>query len=199
MRPLSIPHTESRALNLANKISILRIVLIPFFIASLLYCTPATSHLRFVAAIVFGLSVFTDAADGYIARIYRQRTRLGTFLDPIADKLLLVSAFGTLAALDTLPTDLRLPAWLSLIVISRDILIILGISVIYVINEGRLEIQPSWLGKITTFLQMLTILSVLLQMLAIQWLWFTTAALTLLSGIGYLRIGTRLLNNHAGA
>ncbi len=186
-------------MNLANKISILRIVLIPFFVASLLYCTPTTSHLRFVAAIVFGLSVFTDAADGYIARVYAQRTRLGTFLDPIADKLLLVSAFGTLAALDTLPTDLRLPAWLSLIVISRDILIILGISVIYVINEGRLEIQPSWLGKITTFLQMLTILGVLLQMPATQWLWFTTAALTLLSGIGYLRIGTRLLNNHAGA
>ncbi len=186
-------------MNLANKISILRIVLIPFFLASLLYCTPQAQHLRFVAAAFFALSIISDAADGYIARVYAQRTRLGTFLDPMADKLLLVSAFATLAVLDTLPVDLRLPAWLSLIVISRDILIVLGIGIIYVINNGHLEIQPSALGKITTFLQMLTILTALLQMPHGRWLWLVTAALTLLSGIGYLRHGTRLLNSHAGA
>ena len=185
-------------MNLANKLSILRIMVVPFFIASLLYCTPATEHLRFIAASLFVLSVISDAADGYIARVYAQRTRLGTFLDPMADKLLLVSAFAALAVLDTLPIDLRLPAWLSLIVISRDIVIVLGIGIIYVINEGRLEIQPSRLGKMTTFLQMLTVLGVLLHMPLAKWLWLLTAALTLLSGIGYLRVGTRLLNSHAG-
>ena len=184
-------------MNLANRISILRIILIPFFLAALLYCTPATKSLRFAAAVVFTVSIASDAVDGYIARMRAQRTRLGTFLDPLADKLLLVSAFATLATLDTLPADMRLPAWLALIVISRDILIMLGIGIIYIINDGHLEIRPSRLGKATTLLQMLTVLGLLLRMPDVEWLWPLTALLTLMSGIGYLRYGTRLLNSHA--
>lgn len=180
-------------MNLANKISIFRILLIPFFIACILYYSPERVFFRFWALGIFSVGVITDAIDGFIARNHKQRTELGTILDPIADKLLLISAFISLSFIKNLPTGLRIPAWVVLIVISRDIIIILGATVLHLVT-GRLKVNPSWLGKATTFFQMVTIIALLAVFKQAAIFWNLTAIFTVLSGIDYIRRGSRLFN-----
>ncbi len=180
-------------MNLANKISIFRILLIPFFIACVLYYSPEKDFLRFWALGIFSLAVLTDAIDGFIARNHKQKTELGTILDPIADKLLLISAFISLSFIKNLPTGLRIPAWVLLIVISRDIIIILGAAVLHLVT-GKLKVSPSWLGKVTTFLQMITIIALLAVLKQAVLFWNLTAIFTVLSGIDYIWRGSKLFN-----
>lgn len=184
---------HSNAMNLANRITIIRILLIPLFIAAITYYSPERQSLRSIALIIFSLAVFTDAIDGYIARIKSQKTRLGTFLDPLADKLLLVSAFVSLALLNNIPAHLRLPPWVPIIVISRDIIIVLGTIIVYLIS-GNIEIVPTKLGKVTTFLQMITIISVLLYFKFSFIIWTAAAFFSVASGLDYIMRGSRLLN-----
>ncbi len=174
-------------LNLANRITIGRIILIPFFIAAIIY-----SRMD-MALILFFLAIASDALDGYIARSQNQKTRLGTFLDPLADKMLLVSAFICLSIFKNVPPDLRFPPYVPIIVISRDALIVLGSIIIYVL-AGDINIKPTWSGKMTTFFQMLTIASVLVQFKYSYIIWNTAVIMTIISGIGYLLMGSRLLN-----
>lgn len=181
-------------MNLANRISICRILLVPFFIACLLYYSPEKDFLRLLALYIFLIGVVTDAADGYIARNQFQKTRLGTFIDPLADKLMLVSAFVALSVLNNLPANLKIPPWVCLIVISRDVLILMGSSVIYIMN-GNLVVHPSMLGKLTTFFQMVSIVCILLRLSYSFILWNTAVLFTIASGIGYLRRASQLLNN----
>ena len=182
-------------MNLANKISILRILLVPFFICAIVYYQPEHDYLRFVALGIFGLAVLSDAIDGYLARVLKQRTTLGTFLDPIADKLLLVAAFISLSMANNLPASLRLPPWVPIIVVSRDVIIVLGAIVIFLMSGG-IKISPSPLGKTTTFFQMATIISVLLQYPYSNYILNVAIAFTVLSGIDYIIRGTRLLNEN---
>lgn len=179
-------------MNLANKITILRILLTPVFIGMILYYRPDHDYLRFVALGVFIVAVITDALDGFLARVLKQKTSLGTILDPIADKLLLITAFIGLA---NWPGAVRLPLWIPIIVISRDFCIVLGVVVIFVMS-GSINIAPRLLGKITTFLQMATIISVLLLYEHSNYIWNTTAIFTALSGIDYLIRGTHLMNGN---
>lgn len=180
-------------MNLANKISITRILLIPFFVAAVIYYTPERDFLRFVAMGIFMLAVISDGLDGYIARTRNQKTTLGAYIDPIADKLLLITSFITLVMAGNFPDGRGLPAWVVLIVISRDIIIILGSVVVYLM-KGHLEVIPSVLGKITTFFQMLTVISVLLHFKYSFIVWDVAVAFTVLSGIGYIRRGSRSLS-----
>jgi len=180
-------------MSLANKITIVRILLIPFFVICFIYYAPERDFLRFIALAIFTVLVLTDAIDGYIARSYYQKTKLGTFLDPIADKLLIICAFMSLSMIATLPQEFKIPAWVTVVVISRDILIALGSVIIYII-KGKLEIKPSILGKITTALQMLTVIVVLLQFKCSNIVWITAVVFTVLSGIGYLIRANRILN-----
>src|SRR3989338_3083981 len=113
-------------MNLANKISIVRILLIPFFMAAIIYYSPDKDFLRFVALGIYILGVISDALDGYIARTKSQKTVLGSYIDPIADKLLLVSAFICLSIQNSFPKDYSLPPWVVLTVVSRDAIIVLG-------------------------------------------------------------------------
>lgn len=183
-------------MNLANKISIVRILLVPFFIWAIVYYSPEHDYLRFVALGIFGLAVLSDALDGYLARVLKQRTTLGTFLDPIADKLLLIAAFISLSVVNNLPASLKLPPWVPIIVVSRDVIILLGAVVIFLVSGG-IEISPSPLGKVTTFFQMATIISVLLKYPRSNYIWTLAVALTILSAIDYIIRGARLLNgNH---
>jgi len=176
-------------MNLANKISITRILLIPFFVAAVIYYSPERDYLRFIALGIFLLAVISDGLDGYIARTMNQKTVLGSYIDPIADKLLLVTAFICL----TIAKNYNLPAWVLLTVISRDIIIILGSIVVYLI-KGHLEVMPSKLGKITTFFQMLTVIFVLLHFRYSYIVWTTAVVFTVLSGIGYIRKGSAVLS-----
>ncbi len=180
-------------MNLPNRISILRILLTPVFICVMLYYTPSHDYLRFVALGIFSLAVLSDALDGFLARVLKQKTELGTVLDPIADKFLLFTAFITLAATHNLPEGIRLPLWVPIIVVSRDIIILLGALIIFLVT-GDIKIAPSPLGKVTTFFQMATIISVLLLYPRSNYIWNTAAAFTVLSGIDYIIRGARQLN-----
>lgn len=182
-------------MNLANKITIARVLLIPFFVAAIIYYSPDNDFLRFVALAIFIIGVFTDALDGYIARTKRQKTPLGSYLDPIADKLLLLAAFISLAMVNNFPQGRSVPAWVVLIVVSRDAIIVLGSVIIYLM-KGALEVIPSKLGKATTFLQMITVIFVLLHFRYSYVIWNLAIFFTVLSGIGYIRRGSRLLSEN---
>jgi cardiolipin synthase len=173
-------------MNLPNYITLVRIVLIPFFIGLMIY-----HHYR-AAMAVFVVACVTDALDGLIARITNQKTDLGAFLDPIADKLLIVSAFMTLVLRGILPV------WLVMVVISRDAILVLGSMVIYFTGHVFVA-QPSLIGKTTTVLQLLTVtLSLLLKIYGIKTglmpiLYWTTAVFTVVSGIQYVARGTKIV------
>ena len=180
-------------MNLANKITIFRILLIPFFIASLLYYSEAKPYLRLVALAIFAIAAFTDAIDGGIARSRSQITELGTILDPIADKLLISSAFISLSIIGSIPNELRIPAGVVLAVITRDIIIVLGAIIIYFL-KGNIAIKPSWLGKITTCFQMLAILMTLAVFKYNKFFIYPAVLFTVISGVDYIWRGSKQLN-----
>lgn len=178
-------------LTLANKITITRIILIPFFIAAVVY-----SRLE-IALVIFAIAVVSDGVDGLIARTLKQKTQLGTILDPVADKLLLLSAFICLTIASNIPHGIRLPPYVPIIVISRDVIIVIGSIIVYFM-KGALKIEPSALGKITTFFQMMTIVAVLVGFDRSYVLWNTAVALTVASGVDYVVKGSRHLGeNHS--
>jgi cardiolipin synthase len=131
-------------MTLANQLTVLRILLIPVFVLLLVY------DARTAALIVFLLTCISDSLDGYIARTWRQQTTLGTFLDPIADKLLMVATFATLALLNALPVSL------TIILIARDIILSLFIGTV-LFTTGRRLPGPTLLGRAAVFSQMLTV------------------------------------------
>jgi cardiolipin synthase (CMP-forming) len=166
-------------MNLPNLLTLIRILLIPLFVILII------DHSFWWALIVFALAGITDGLDGLIARITHQRTELGAYLDPIADKLLLSAGFITLAIIE------MVPSWLAVIVIARDMIILLGILVM-ILTHIPLEIKPSLISKITTSLQISTILLVLmapygvaLKHLATMAIYATTV-FTILSGAHYI-------------
>jgi cardiolipin synthase len=177
-------------MNLAIKITIGRILLIPFFIASIVYSRMDAALLIFIIAVI------TDGVDGYIARRQKQKTRLGTILDPLADKLLLVSAFICLAMVNNIPEAAKFPPYVPIVVISRDAIIVLGSILIYIMT-GDLKIKPTIIGKLTTVLQMATIISVLIHFAYSSIVWNVAVFFTFISGIDYVVRGSKLMNtNH---
>lgn len=179
-------------MNLANKISIFRILLVPAIVASLVYYHPQRDWLRFLALGLFLVGITSDALDGFLARWQHQQTELGTLLDPLADKSLILGTLISCSVIEGLPASMRIPAWFNLVVISRDALLITGALVLFAL-QGRWTVRPSRLGKWTTFAQMLVIPSVLLGLPFTTPLVVATAILTVLSAIGYVRLGIRVL------
>jgi CDP-diacylglycerol--glycerol-3-phosphate 3-phosphatidyltransferase len=183
---------KAKGMSFANKVSIFRIISVPFFVAAILYYQPQRDYLRFAALAVFTLAVFSDFLDGFLARVMQQRTKAGTVLDPLADKVLLSCAFIFVYLKDNFPLNINVPLWLVIIVLSRDLLILFGSAVIYV-TKNELILTPSRWGKYTTFFQMFTIVSVLLQFKATQYIIFFAAFFTLCSAIDYLKKGLKVL------
>ena len=191
-------------LTLANKITILRILGVPFFILMLVYYTMglaqgnANEMERWGALLVFLTLAVTDALDGYFARSRNEITTLGRLLDPIADKALLLSGLILLTR-PSLPGLLpHIPIWFTLLVISRDVVLILGSIIIHAL-VGHVEVKPRMVGKIATFFQMVTIVWVLIggapgHFLACV---ITAGAFTFLSGALYILDGTRQLERAA--
>ena len=105
---------------------------------------------------IFLLACLTDAVDGYVARKMGQKTVLGSYIDPIADKLLLLTGFLSLSFMGHLPPSMKIPAWVTISVVARDILIFIGSAMIFVI-QGSLKAEPIFVGKITTVFQMSTL------------------------------------------
>jgi cardiolipin synthase len=180
-------------LNLPNSLTLVRILTIPFFLILLAY------HRYGEALLVFIFGGVTDFLDGLAARLMNQKTRLGTYLDPVADKLLVISSFVMLSLIGGIPT------WLAVVVISRDILLIIGYGVIYLLVEERLEVKPSRTGKWSTMLQLFTLGFALAGLhdprlapaLVMNGLIVTAAVATVLSGVQYLYRGLVWMQNRA--
>ncbi len=173
-------------LNLPNVLTLVRMLITPIFIICLI------KGAYQMALLIFTLAGVTDGLDGLLARLLDQKTTLGAFLDPVADKLLLVSAFVTLAV------QHMIPAWLTVVVISRDVLIIIGIAILEV-SKVPYRIQPSMVSKCTTVAQLATIFLLLLSiqttvlehaLLPVYWL---TTALSIASGLHYVYLGIQIM------
>src|SRR5213080_2895000 len=171
----------------ANKITILRILLIPFFVVEVLYYVKDGEELhRLLAILSFAVAAICDGVDGYIARRYNQRSELGAILDPLADKLLLVAGIVLLSLHHEqyLP---HLPLWLTATVISRDVLLLLGMVVIYY-TCGKVNVKPHIIGKVATVLQMVAVCWALLK-LPTGWLnWFALGATVCTGGSGAIYV-----------
>jgi CDP-diacylglycerol--glycerol-3-phosphate 3-phosphatidyltransferase len=181
-------------MSLPNKITIFRILLAPAIVAALVYYHPERDWLRYLAFGLFVIGVISDAVDGFLARLHHQQTELGTLLDPIADKALILSTLISCSVIHGLPAWMRIPAWFNLIVISRDVVLVAGTAVVFAIT-GRWSIRPSPVGKSTTVAQMLVVSAVLLGSppSITNPLLILAAALTAVSAAGYVRAGIRAL------
>lgn len=178
-------------LNLPNFLTLIRIATIPFFLVLL------SAQLYWESFIVFVIGGLTDFLDGLVARLMNQQTAIGAYLDPVADKLLVMSSFTMLGLSGALP------AWVAVIVVSRDILILVGYGIIYLLFEERPKIEPSIIGKVSTLLQLVTVGAVLLllanpqmfDLLAKDLLVGAMAIATVWSGLQYLYRGLMWLQN----
>src|SRR6266496_627892 len=179
----------------ANKITIFRILLVPFLIVQVLsYVGDGDEFHRFLAIAAFLLASVCDGVDGYIARRYNQRSELGAILDPLADKLLLLAGIILLSLHHEqyLP---HLPLWLTATVISRDVLLLLGLVVIHFIC-GKVAVKPHFIGKVATVLQMVAVCWALLKLPAAWLHWFSLGAALCTGGSGviYFMDGVRQLS-----
>src|SRR5688572_12960211 len=178
----------------ANKITIIRILLVPFFIVQVLYYTNTGNEwYRLFALLCFAAAAISDGVDGYIARRYNQISELGKMIDPIADKLLLVSAM----LLFSMKSDHRprIPIWLTATILGCDALLIMGLLLIRRVC-GKANVRPIMIGKVATVLQMICVLWALMK-LSPQILFLlavATAAATAVSGVIYVLEGVRQLS-----
>ena len=180
---------STATISIPNILTVVRILLTPVFVIML------QQQLYSHALLVFAVAGLSDALDGFIARYFNQRTVLGAYLDPMADKLLLVSAYVMLGMLDVLPD------WIAVIVIARDVIIVLGIAII-TLTDKAYEVRPSLVSKATTLTQILLVLLCLFDPVAAKMpalhtpLVWCTAVLTTLSGLHYIYIGMSILQEN---
>jgi cardiolipin synthase (CMP-forming) len=165
--------------NIPNTLTITRIIIIPAFITSVIYK-------RYDYALyLFIIAALSDMFDGLLARLKNQKTALGTFLDPLADKFLLVTAFVIFSIYGWIPK------WLTITVISRDVIVVTGWFILY-LTTGRSEVNPSLLGKANIWIQSLFIAYILIN-INLRLLTYTpplfllvTIGTTTLSGLHYI-------------
>jgi len=202
---------HARIMTTANKITVVRILMIPVFVTMAIYYGQSIERgaplewQRFTAIVIFLVAAASDGLDGYVARRYKQRSTLGAILDPIADKGLLLSAIITLSISnwsDIDPDYGRFPAWFPVLVITRDAVILVGAGVLHLLN-GKVHVKPRWTGKVATVLQMAAIAWVMLQLHFLPLLYIVIAAgvFTFISGVVYVMDGVRQLQaeGHAHA
>ena len=168
-------------MNLPNKLTILRVIMIPFFVAALLYDGGANQNMRYVAAALFIIASLTDMLDGKIARKYNLVTTFGKFMDPLADKLLVCSALICMIELR------ELPAWMVIIIISREF-IISGFRL--VASDNGVVIAASYWGKFKTTFQMIGVVLLIFNIPVLSTLttiivWIALA-LTVISLVDYI-------------
>lgn len=179
--------TSPSNFNIPNMISIARILMVPVFILFMIQNRPRAAFTMFLIA------ALTDLLDGFAARLLKQKTPLGALLDPAGDKALMTSAV-VLLSLPGLETHNTLPLWLTMIILGRDIVLVLGALILYRLI-GKKAFPPLLSGKASTVLQMGLIVLVLFANMqgvaypALGWLYPLTGAVTMISGIQYARTG----------
>ncbi len=192
----------------ANKITIVRILMIPAFVTMAIYYGQSVGRgeplewQRFAAIVIFLVAAVSDGLDGYVARRYNQRSYLGVILDPLADKGLLLAGVITLSISNWSdePDFGTFPAWFPVLIITRDVVILVG-SILLHLFVGHVQVKPSWTGKVATFLQMTAIGWVMLQLHLLPVIYPVAAAglFTLVSGVIYVKSGIRQLQAHGHA
>jgi len=179
-------------MTIPNLITALRIILAPVFVIYLI-----NDRLN-AALVVFLICMVSDGIDGMVARWFNQKSRLGAYLDPLADKTLLVTAFLLLAVRG------YLPSWLTVAAIARDVMILLGVLVFH-LNRMEIKIRPSALSKINTCVQFITLSVVLFKGFVLlpsaiyDALYYITAGLTIGSGLHYMQYGLRAMGEGTGS
>jgi cardiolipin synthase len=180
-------------MHIPNILTLLRIIMVPIIIILLLQA----SFLK--ALIIFVIAGITDGLDGFLARVLNQKTAVGAYLDPLADKALILSSFITLSVLG------MIPSWLTVIVISRDCMILVGISILALMGVP-FDIKPAFVSKVTTTFQLLIIfLALVSKSIYIGFapqsyhlddaFYGTTALLTIASGLNYIVVGVKCINH----
>lgn len=192
----------SSAVTIATQITIFRIFLIPVFVGLAIYYGDSVARgqanegYRWGAIIAFAIAAASDAVDGWVARHFNQRSKLGQILDPLADKLLLLSAIITLSFTRW---EQQFPLWFPLLVIFRDLAAIGGVLLVdYLLGGKKVEVRPHWTGKAATVAQIVAVLWVMLNVRSpsLQWPVVIAAMLTIASGIIYMADGIRQVKAH---
>jgi cardiolipin synthase (CMP-forming) len=188
---------SSSIITLPNLITLFRMALIPVFISLVFYGK------FFLSLVTFMLAGLSDGIDGYLARNLNQKSQLGTILDPIADKLLLVTAFVVLSlpsiAPQPAPRHFPVPFWVTVAVISRDVFIVAGVAAINLVTGFR-RFRPSLLGKINTCVQILSVVYILLALSVppltgyLPTVYTIIFTFTVVSGVHYIWFASRLMN-----
>jgi CDP-diacylglycerol--glycerol-3-phosphate 3-phosphatidyltransferase len=191
-------------LTLANQITLLRILLVfPFVI-----CLLQTNHpdygngFRGGAIVIFLMMALSDALDGYLARVKKQVSALGAFLDPMADKLMITCASVILCVPQTAIEGFHLPLAVVVLIIGKDVLLLLGFSVTYFLTV-QVHIHPVWVGKASTFLQIIMVFSILIGPEAAVWvhfwpllteiIWWSTGFCAVVATFVYIYRGIRYI------
>jgi cardiolipin synthase (CMP-forming) len=193
-------------LNHANKITILRILLIvPFVICMLKDEHPTLGiPMRYMSLLLFLIMAFSDAYDGYIARKKKQVTQLGSFLDPMADKLLMACACVLLSIDKTAVPGFRLPPTVAVLIIGKDFFLLLGFLILYFLTL-QVKIFPAYIGRVATVLQLTMVAAVLIApemsniltgwIWFLRFLWWSAAGVAILATLIYIRAGTRYIES----
>jgi cardiolipin synthase len=191
-------------LNHANRVTIVRILLIvPFVICMLKVNEPRIGTLmRYLALLIFLIMAFSDAYDGYVARRKKQVTKLGAFLDPMADKLLMTCACLLLSIDKTGIGGFRLPPTVVVLIIGKDLFLLLGFVILYFMTL-EIKIIPAYIGRVATVLQLTMVAAILIApemskviggwIWFLRFLWWSAAATAIISTLIYTRAGTRYM------
>lgn len=184
--------TQGKSVTLANRITIGRVLLIPVFVVLIMTYTRGEPWIRHLALVVYIIAALSDALDGFIARAYNQKTRLGAVLDPLADKLMINLGFIFIAVSDQFAV--KVPGWFPVIVLMRDAIIVTGS---YLINEfyGPVRVRARISGKINTVFQMSTMIAILMELRFAYALLLITVVISVVSLIDYVIAGCRQIGN----
>jgi cardiolipin synthase len=185
---------------LANEITMLRLILIvPFIICMLNTSNAVYGHIiRYAAFVLFLIMCISDYLDGYFARLKHEVSPLGTFLDPLADKLLMLTSCILLASENTAVEGFRLPPVVVVLIIGKDILLLMGFVIVY-LNIHKVYIVPVYAGKFSTFMQLFMVAAILLGpeisqvfpfwIYLLRFLWWSVACMAILATFVYIQAG----------
>ena len=192
-------------LNWPNRITITRIILVAPFVICLLNLNVGWAGWRHASLTLFMIVALSDALDGFLARRLDEETPLGRFLDPVADKLLISCAVVMLAIDATAVPDVKLPSWVPVIALGKDVLVVIGFGLVHAVT-GEFFIQPRIWGKLCTLVQLAMIAGVLaapdLPVALVRGLpvsWWLASGLAIVAAVDYLRVGNRFAAEHHAA
>ena len=201
-------------LSWATRLTIVRILLIIPFVSCMLEINdPQLSVnlpglMRYIAIVIYMFMAISDGLDGYLARTKKQVTRLGAFLDPVADKLLITSACLLLASQRSQVEGFLIPPTVVVLIIGKDLFLLIGFVILYLIT-GQIRIEPVFMGKLATTLQLSMVAGILIApevsgLLAgwiwfLRFLWWSAAGTAILATLIYIRNGSRYIEEYERA